>query len=213
MPGAGTQLAVSPQGYLWQLNHAGNIYYWNGSGWVQVPGCATSISVGPTAPVYRGGASPAPNAYGSQYGDPWVIGCDDNIYQLQGSTWVQHDTSVYNTLLPMAVPTQIAVSPQGVPWIINSAGNVYYWNAPSPTAYDGSFIQVGTCAISIAVGPVDAWVTGCGGSSAGYNIWQTPIATAYQGAWVQMPGIASQISVSPDLGIPWVVDYFGRIFQ
>jgi hypothetical protein len=215
MPGAATQIAMSPQGYPWVLNHLGDIYYWNGSNFVQVGGCATSISVGPAAAVYGGGASPAPNAYGSEYGDPWIIGCDDNIYQLQGSTWVRQPTPVYNQPSSVPIPTQIAVSPQGVPWIVNSAGNVYFWYPPSPTAYDGSYLQVGGCAISIAVGTAYAYVAGCGGSSAGYNIWRTVNPSTNYGnvAWAQVAGTASQISLSPDLGIPWIVNYFGQIYQ
>jgi hypothetical protein len=195
IPGAAaTEIAVSPQGYPWVVNHLGQIYYWNGSQFIQAPGCATSIGVGP-------------NAYGSQYGSPWIIGCDGwgpngNIYQLQGSKWVQQPGKA----------TQIAVSPEGVPWVINAAGNVYHWNS-------SDFVgPVGACATSIAVGPVtaplagpygDAWVTGCGSGSGGYNIWQFQKGIS----WVQIPGTATQISVSPDLGVPWIVNSFGQIYK
>jgi hypothetical protein len=203
-PGAATQIAVSPQGVPWVINHLGQIYHWNGTtvasgnGFVQVPGCATSIGVGP-------------NAYGSQYGDPWIIGCDGwgsngYIYQLQGSTWVRQTGGVNGQA------TQIAVSPQGVPWVINSLGNVYYWNG---STWIG---PVGACATSIAVGPNtaplagpygDVWVTGCGSSNGGYNIWQLQ----HGQSWVQIPGEATQISLSPDLGVPWVVNSFGNILK
>lgn len=199
-PGAGTQIAVSPQGYPWVINHLGQIFYWNGSAFELAPGngCAISIGVGPAT-----SAEP--------YGDPWAIGCNGNdtqananggIYRLQGSTWVQQPGAA----------TQIAVSPQGVPWVINAAGSIYHW-------YAFGFVQVPGCATSIGVGPTtaplaspygDAWVTGCGEvTNQGYNIYQFQNGTS----WVQIPGVASQISVSPDLGVPWVVNFSGQIFE
>ncbi len=175
-PGAATQIAVSPQGVAWVVNHLGQIYYWNGSTFEMAPGngCAISIGVGPATPA-------------APHGTPWVIGCNgwDNsngsIYQLRGSTWVQEPGAA----------VQIAVSPQGVPWVITSLGNVYYWNGSTWVG------PVGACATSIAVGPNtaplagpygDAWVTGCGSSSGGYNIWQFQNGRS----WVQIPGAASQ---------------------
>jgi hypothetical protein len=130
----GVLIAVSPTGNPWVVNHLGQIYYYTGSKWELAPGdgCATSIGVGP-------------NAYGSTYGDPWVIGCDGgyghngNVYQLQGSTWVKQP----------GLGTQIAVAPDlGIPWVITADGGIYYW-------IGGGFAKVPTgCASSIAVGPV-----------------------------------------------------------
>jgi hypothetical protein len=196
-PGAGTQIAISPdQSTVWVINHLGQIFYWNGRAFQEAPGqgCATSIGVGP-------------NANGSQYGIPWVIGCDGavgqngGIYQLQGSTWVQQPGAAVS----------IAVSPQGVPWVVASDGSIWYWNG-------SGFTQVPGCATSIAVGPNtanfagpngDAWVIGCDrATSAGSSIYQLQ-----NGSWVQIPGVAAQISVSPDLGIPWVVTFQGQIFR
>jgi len=196
---AGVLIAVSPTGNPWVVNHLGQIYYYNGSAWELAPGngCASSISVGP-------------NAYGSTYGDPWVIGCDGgyqhngNVYQLQGSTWVQQTGS----------GTQLSVSPdQGTPWVITASGGIYYWTG-------SSFTKVPTgCASSIAVGPVsagiwfgdafgDAWVTGCTISGTGSGIFQLQ-----DGAWTKIPGAATEIAVSPDLGVPWTVNNLGQIYR
>jgi hypothetical protein len=202
---AGRQLAISPQGYPWVVNQLGQSYYWNGSAFELAPGngCATAIAVGP-------------NAYGSKYGDPWIIGCDgaDNvngsIYQLQGSTWVKQVGSA----------NRIAVSPQGVPWVVTAAGSIYrgaQLNLFGNQTLD--WVLVPGCATSIAVGPNtaplagpygDVWVTNCQPQGdAGHSIYQLQNGTS----WVQIPGVASQISVSPDLGIPWVVNFGGQIFQ
>jgi hypothetical protein len=191
-PGAATQIAVSPQGVAWVIDHLGQIFYWNGSAFELAPGngCATSIGVGPAS-----GNDP--------YGTPWVIGCnggeDTNggIYVLNGATWVQEPGAA----------NQIAVSPEGVPWVISVGGHIYHWNGSNWTAVTG-------CATSIAVGPTtaplagpygDAWAIGCGGS----NIFQFQNGTS----WVQIPGAASYVSVSPDIGVPWVVNSSGQIFE
>jgi hypothetical protein len=194
--GAGTLIAVSPNGYAWTVNHVGSIYYWNGTSFALAPGngCATSIGVGP-------------NAFGSKYGNPWVIGCDGgvgvdgSIFQLQGSTWVKQPGAA----------TQIAVSPAGVPWVVNAAGAVYYWNGSGFTKVPSG------CATSIGVGPAtaplagplgDVWITGCTTvASGGYGIYQLQHGTS----WVSIPGGANQISVSPDLGVPWTVTIKGNI--
>jgi hypothetical protein len=191
-PGAASQIAISPQGIPWAINHLGQIFYWNGSAFELAPGdgCATSIGVGPATRANR-------------YGVPWVIGCNggDNanggIYELQGSTWV----------LQPGAANQIAVSPEGVPWVVSVGGHIFHWNGNNWTAVTG-------CATNIAVGPTtatlagpygDAWAIGCGGNS----IYQFQ----HGKSWVQIPGAASYISVSPDIGVPWVVNSAGQIFE
>jgi hypothetical protein len=196
-PGAGTQIAISPQGVPWVIDHRGQIFYWTGSAFALAPGagCASAIGVGPAT-----SADP--------FGQPWVIGCDgtDNIdgsiYQLQGSTWIRKPGAAVH----------IAVSPQDVPWVVNASGAIFGWD-------NDNWVQVPGCATSIAVGPNsaplagpygDVWVTGCGEVNAsGYDIYQLQDG-AY---WVQIPGVASQISVSPDFGVPWVVTAAGQIFE
>jgi hypothetical protein len=222
-PGAATQIAISPNGYPWVINQLGQIFYWNGKTFELAPGngCATSIGVGP-------------NAFGSTYGDPWVIGCEGgyqtngSIFQLQGSTWVKQPGAA----------TQIAVSPEGVPWVINAAGSIFYWNG-SPLLAGKNFVEVPGCATSIAVGPNtdpgagpygDVWVTGCnllisGGSAepgGGYGIFQFQNGTSWVEAGYYILGLdgpggfvpyaGTQISLSPDLGNPWFVNDLGQIY-
>jgi len=193
--GAGLQIAEGPQGYPWVITHLGTIYYWNGSTFVLATGggCATSIGVGPGYP----------------YGVPWIIGCNGSsttngsIYQFQGSGWV----------LQPGAANRIAVSPEGIPWVITSNGSIFYWNGAGFSAAPAG------CASSIAVGSYteplagpygDVWITGCGNvTSAGAKIFQLQNG----GSWVLIPGVASQISVSPDLGVPWLVTLTGEIFE
>jgi hypothetical protein len=53
------------------------------------------------------------------------------------------------------------------------------------------------------------WITGCTLNGDGYNIYQLQNGTT----WVEIRGTATQISVSPDLGVPWVVNSLGEIFE
>ena len=202
--GAGVMVSVSPQGNPWVITANGQIYYWNGSIFLQAPGdgCATEIGVGP-------------NAYGSAYGDPWVIGCNSewgakngSIYQLQGSKWVQQP----------GAGVQIAVSPQGVPWVADINGNVSYWNGssfspvpPPPQCVPGiAYVE------SIAAGPATAPFAGPYG-----DVWivdAVPNSTIYQlqygTTWVEISGNAwgaSNVAISPDFGVPWFVSDSGQI--
>jgi hypothetical protein len=196
-PGTGTQIAVSPYGDAWVINHLGEIFYWNGTAFESAPGsaCASWIGVGS-------------NAFGSKYGDPWILGCSEtngnhNIYQLQGSTWVKQPGSA----------ARIAVSPQGIPWVANKAGSIYYWNG-------ATFVDnpAGGCATDIAVasdtaplaGPQgDVWILGCTLDGSSYHIYQLQFGTT----WVQIPGTGNQISVSPNGGVPWVIGSAGQIYE
>jgi hypothetical protein len=193
--GRANRIAVGPEGYPWVVNSVGNIYYWNGTAFEPAPGgaCASWIGVG-----Y--------NNHGSTYGGPWILGCHEgsggySIYQLQGSTWVLQPGSA----------VKLTMGPRG-PWVISTKGTLYYWNGTTflagPTA----------CATSIGVGSLtapfagpwgDVWITGCTLDGNGYHIYQLQNGIT----WVEIPGTASQISVSPDLGIPWVVNSLGQIFE
>jgi hypothetical protein len=198
-PGAGTEIAIGPEGHPWLVNHNGTVFYWNGSEWKVAPGnaCASHIAVGA-------------NAYGSKYGSAWVLSCSEGssgygIYQLQGSNWVRQPGSA----------VKIAIGPIG-PWIIDKSNNVYFWDSEKYVEAPGN-----PCAADIAVGPIidsllipypfgDPWILGCHDHSAGYNIYQYQ---AQSFSWVQIPGSANQISVSPDLGIPWIVEPNGDIME
>ena len=204
-----TQVAVSPEGNAWAINASGNILYWDGSAFVQVSvdtggkACASSIGVGPNSELQTNGT-------------PWTVGChpgaDGNyaVYQLvTGGTSAFHLTSWVK--MQDDVATQIAVSPEGIPWVINASGQILYWN--------GSKFVVNAdkgCATSIGVGPNSdgltngtPWITGCTASADGnFDVYQMQTG----GAWVKMQndvGIGGfpmgSLAVSPDTGIPWVI--------
>ena len=180
-----TQVAVSPEpeANAWAINKAGQILSWNGSKFSEnsAGGCATSIGVGP-------------NSRGLTNGTPWITGCgaaaDGNytVYQMQiGGEWVKMQSDV---------AVIVAVGPEGIPWAINKAGDILYWNGSKFIANAD-----GGCATSIGVGPNSRgltngtpWITGCGADANDNHI-------VYQmqtgGKWVKMQtGVGWQVAVS-----------------
>jgi hypothetical protein len=207
-PGAGTHIAVSPGGNPWLINASGEVSYWDGSAFTAAPkACATWIAVGP-------------NFNGSKYGDAWITGCENgalgnnSIYELQNSKWVKQPGSAFRIAVSPAPPNGISPD-RGRPWTIDASGNIYYWNGSGFTAMTN-----GGCAVDIAVGPAtalyatllgDVWILGCDEVGDGFAIYQ--LQNGVDGQWVQVPGAAIQLSVSPDLGVPWVVNSNGNIFE
>jgi len=127
---------------------------------------------------------------------------------MQGNSWVKQPT-------PSGLVSGIAVSPEGIPWIFDTAGDVYFWGG-------AGFLPASTglgCISSLAVGPTsapfsgvfgDVWIVkDCRLTTASGNIYQFQFGLS----WVQIPGGAVRISVSPDLGVPWIVNGSGQIFE
>jgi hypothetical protein len=190
-----------------------NIYYWNGSNFNQyAPGCATSIAVGPNSGVLT-------------HGTPWMTGCtpfaDGNytVYKLQGFYSPVSGTQQLGKWVKVQddIATQLAVSPEGIPWAINAKGDILYWDGKAFVA-NGA----GGCAKSIGVGPNSGlltngtpWIVDCHTAADGNH----PVYKLETGSdpafpltsWVKMQGdIAAKIAVSPE-GIPWAINANGDI--
>jgi hypothetical protein len=102
--GTGHLLITLPTGGVTWFDLATNIYNWNGENFDSyVPGCATSIGVGP-------------DSRGLTDGTPWITGCHHdahgNYTQMHtGGAWVE---------MQHAVGLRIAVSPdQGIAWAVS----------------------------------------------------------------------------------------------
>jgi hypothetical protein len=64
-PGGGAvSISVDPSGNAWVTQDAGQIYRWNGRGWVRVPGCAHDVDVGADGSVWAIGCNPVPGGFG-----------------------------------------------------------------------------------------------------------------------------------------------------
>jgi hypothetical protein len=214
-PGAGVQLAVSPQGVPWLIDINGNVYYWSGTAFVSIAApCATWVGVGP-------------NAFGLKHGDPWILGCTVQggangypIYRLVGANWVQQP----------GAGVKLSVSPQGIPWVIDSLGNVNYLYAGilfgAPAAACATSIAVGSSQTALPTMNLlgNVWITGCLADAKGnYPVYQlqadatwAPIPdpsnqSVQNGSVTQFGGV--QIAVSPDLGIPWLYKADGSLYH
>jgi hypothetical protein len=188
--GAARTIAVSPEGIPWVINEQGAIFKWNFTSRefqsLSVPGCATSIGVGSDDSA-------------------WIIGCSRisdsgyGIYSLRGGGWQQVSGAART----------IAVSPEGIPWVINEQGAIFKWNGSNFQS-----VSAPGCATSIGVGPNDsAWIIGCSRiSDSGYGIYGLRGNPLQPGAvWQQVSGAARKIAVSSD-DMPWVINEQGAIF-
>jgi hypothetical protein len=144
--------------------------------WSLLPGCAKTVG--------RGG------------GQTWVIGCGSNgpggggIFRWNGSNWDQTDGAAVD----------VAVTDEGIPWVINSGGQIF-------RRVSNTWQQLPGCAKSIGSGGGQTWVIGCGGGPSGAGIFR------WNGAnWDQTDGAATAVAVGSD-GTPWVVNGGGQIFR
>jgi hypothetical protein len=102
VPGGATRIAVDPSGNPWVVNSAGHVYHRVGNDWVIHSGAATDIGVGAEGSVWIVGTNPVAGGYG--------------LYTWDG---------------PGVVPIPggavgISVGPSGDPWVVNSAGQIYF---------------------------------------------------------------------------------------
>ncbi len=89
----------------------------------------------------------------------------------------------------------------GMPWVVNSAGNIFRGDGRTWQQLSGLANDVGVGADG------SAWVIGTNNAPGGFGIWRL------QGSnWVQVDGGAVRITVDPR-GEPWVVNADGRIYQ
>jgi hypothetical protein len=140
-------------------------------------------------------------------GDIWAIGtnfvgaADYGIWKKVGSTWVQS---------PNGGARAIAVSPTGVPWVVNSNGNIYVHTTTDPTT--GGWGVVGTdLARDIGIGSNgDIWIIGrelVPGSTTDF------IIRKFTGlAWATSDGGGRSIAVGSN-GEPWIVNSKGEIWR
>jgi Streptogramin lyase len=97
IPGGGVRISVDPAGNAWMINNTGNIYRFDGTKFVMLPGTATDIGVGSD-------------------GSAWVIGSDNSsIYKWNGSNWDKKSGGA----------SQVAAGPNGVVWVVNGGGEIY----------------------------------------------------------------------------------------
>lgn len=119
-----------------------------------------------------------------------------NIAKWNGSSWTNSEGSA----------VRISVAPNGIPWVVDNLGSIYYRTTNSPTS--GGWMPRPGCAQDIAVGPDSSvWIIGCStpGTNGGIFRWNGT-------GWDQAEGGAVRIAVAVG-GIPWVVDQWHYIYR
>ena len=103
---------------------------------------------------------------------------------------------------PAPPPPSVAPAQQlGMPWVVNSNGNIFRGDGRSWQQLSGAALDIGVGAEG------SAWVIGTNTVPGGFGIWRL-----VRNDWVQVDGGAVRITVD-GRGEPWVVNSEGRIYQ
>ena len=140
-PGAGVRIAVDPKGNPWIVNRQNEIWAWEGSGFARIPGSANDIGIGADGSVFVIG-----NGDRSSAGWP--------IHRWSGRGWLQ--ISGYGT--------NIAVDPEGRPWVCNEQNAIYRWTGSGFEREPGSAVDIGVGADG------SVWVVGTDGRA--HHYWR-----------------------------------------
>jgi hypothetical protein len=147
----------------------------------QLPGvCAKELGVGKNSSIWAIGCGKA-----NETGDFYLFTWNDSKWDMISG-----------------FGSDIAVEPNGTPWITNSGGQIY---KRSSNGWQG----IPGCARDIGVGANgSAWILGCKQTGAGnFEI------LSWQGSgWNRVEGAATRIAVEPN-GTPWIVNSRGQIYK
>ena len=152
------------------------------TGWTELPGGGQDIGVGANGSVC---------IIGGIYDNG-----DYSPFRYDGAGW---------DIAPGA-GIRIAVGPDGMPWMIDSAGSIFHWENGGWQIKPGGGQDIGVGADG------SVWIIGDtralpGGPAKDYNPFR------WNGAgWDIAPGAGIRIAVGPD-GMPWMIDSAGSIFH
>ncbi len=141
------------------------------------PGAATDISVGADGVVWAVGVTAVAGGF--------------SVFRWTGSTWV---------VVPGGA-VDIAVDPNGDPWVVNSAHQIFRWTGSSWVAQPGAVTDISVGADGVV------WAVGVTAVAGGFSVFRWTGST-----WVVVPGGAVDIAVDPN-GDPWVVNSAHQIFR
>ena len=149
--------------------------------WRPLPGRARDIGVGADGSVWIIGTKPI-GAAG-----------DFGIYKFIGNNWAGVNGGA----------VRIAVGPNGVPWIVNSAGQIFRREGDAWKPLPGRAKDIGVGADG------SVWIVGTKpiGAAGDFGIYKLTGAN-----WTSVDGGGVRIAVGPD-GMPWIVNSAGQIFR
>lgn len=131
----------------------------------------------------------------------WVVGCSKANESGDFYLFIWNESKSESEMIA-GFGSDIAVAPNGNPWITNSGGQIYKGNG------NKGWQGVPGCARDIAVGDNDAvWILGCKQTGNDFEI------LSWQGSgWNRVEGAATRIAVEPN-GTPWIVNSRGQIYK
>lgn len=179
--GAAVDISVDSTGNPWMLNAAGNLYRWNGTSGVLVPGPSgqpiqtmTDMAVG------------ANGTAAAVLGVPGTVG---------GPIWVRSSTGVWSDT--GGTGKSVAVSSNGDIWAINTSGQIWQFNGTAWVQRPGSGVII-TAGANNMVAVV--------GASGGIHLWQPS-----NGTWVTLAASGNaEISISSE-GEIWALSTSGQV--
>lgn len=131
-PAGAVRIDVDPQGNPWIITDANEIYRYNGSTFVKVPGQATDVGIGANGTVWTIGTDAAPGGYG--------------VYRWNGTGWDKMPGS----------GVRIDVDPQGNAWIVTKAHEIWRYNGSTFVKMPGAAQDIGIG------GEGSVWIAGTG---------------------------------------------------
>lgn len=132
--GGAVRIDVDHEGNAWVISKNNDIWKWNGSKWVQIPGKARDIGIGADGSVWGVGMEEKGNGYA--------------VYRREGNSWVavEGDGAV-----------RIDVGPMGHAWVVQKNGDIYVWDDKwISVPGKASDISVGPGPSIVAIDPIGA---------------------------------------------------------
>ena len=136
----------------------------------------------------------------------WIVSAAP--HPVQGNYLIKKLVGTWQQEAGFAGAVRIAVSPQGIPWVITAAGEIYVRTSKDPAT--GTWQRRTGCGKEIGIGANgDVWLVGCTPTYGGYFVhkWNgTSFVRENANAG------AVRIAVGPT-GIPWVVPSDGSVWR
>jgi hypothetical protein len=159
---------------------------------------------GDFVPVATPGLAPSIVAVGGA--TPWIISSNtvfEHTGPLLSGSWVAH---------PASTPSKdLAVSPEGVAWRVDTSGQISVWSGGTWTAFPAPMMPAGGkgCAQHLGVGSNNqVWAIACGQNLNNSIFEWLPVTKS----WQLVNGNAATIAVSPE-GTPWITDPASNVFR
>lgn len=180
IPGGAVKVDVGVDGTPYAVRSDNSIAYLTGTTWRVMPGSAVDIAVGESNDLYVLGTDAVPGG--------------KSIHKWTGSSWSRITGGA----------TALDVSPSGVLWVVNDAGNIFY-REPA----NGVWVQIPGKGRDIAAKYRDTiYVVGSTSVAGGYHLWKSWNKGV---TWIQSTN-AGCVRVAVNFGQTWCLNDNNRLF-